>query len=371
VRDVAPIAVRTLGSDDRAAAEALWTRLDAELDRPGLTCSWDWTRTWLEVYGPGVPHRFVVGERDGRPCGIALLAWDAEPRRGLRPRTLHVGTAGEPRADTVAVEPNRLLVAPEHRAEFARELVAVGTRERGWERVSLDGFVPADAAALTASRTGFELRVEESPVADLGAADGDVVSALPSSRRQRVRRALRHFGPLETEWAQDEAGAFDVLDELIALHQQRWTAAGRAGVFASPRFTDFHRSMIGRLLPRREAVLFRVRRADETIGCVYCLVERGRALFYAGGIRRYADNRLRAGMVVHALCMQACRDRGLSEYDFLSPGDRYKRELATRSDRLVWAELYRMRPRPQAWRAAKLARAAARANLSSRRVRAG
>jgi hypothetical protein len=355
------LTISAVGADRRAEAEAIWCALEAELERPGLTCSWDWTQTWLEVYGADVPHRFVVGERDGRPRAIALLTLDAPAGPSLRPRTLHVGTAGEPRGDTVAVEPNRLLAAPEDKVPFSRGLIAFAMSSRGWQRLSLDGFVPHEAAGLLAAEHRFIVRVEESPVADLRAgADGDVLSALSSSRRQRIRRALKRFGGLEAEWAVDEAQALDVLDDLIALHQARWEAVGEPGSFASPRLTIFHRTMIRRLLPRGEVVLFRVRRDAETVGCVYCLVERKRALFYLSGLRRYTDNKMNAGVAVHALCMQACRDHGLDEYDFLAPGDRYKHELSTRADSLIWAELYRRRPSPQAWWALKTARDAVR-----------
>jgi CelD/BcsL family acetyltransferase involved in cellulose biosynthesis len=39
--------------------------------------------------------------------------------------------------------------------------------------------------------------------------------------------------------------------------------------------------------------------------------------------------------------MRACRARGVAEYDFLAPAARYKEELTTRSDQLVWAEVAR------------------------------
>jgi CelD/BcsL family acetyltransferase involved in cellulose biosynthesis len=359
--DVAELTTSAVGADGRADAEAIWRALEAEYGRPPLSCSWDWTQTWLEVYGADVPHRFVIGERDGRPRAIALLTLDAPSRPSLRPRTLHVGTAGEPRGDTVAVERNGLLVAPEDKVAFSRGLVAFALRSRGWQRLSLDGFAPDEAAGLLAAEPRFLVRIEESPVADLRAGrDGDVLSALSSSRRQRIRRAVRRFGELEAEWAADEVQASDVLNDLIALHQARWRAVGETGSFASRRFTMFHQAMIRRLLPRNEVILFRVRRGDETVGCVYCLVEGRRALFYLSGLRRYPDNRMNAAAVVHALCMQACRDRGLAEYDFLAPGDRYKHELSTRTDSLIWAEFYRRRPTTQAWRALKVARAAMR-----------
>ena len=47
------------------------------------------------------------------------------------------------------------------------------------------------------------------------------------------------------------------------------------------------------------------------------------------------------GLVAHALFMQACRERGLATYEFLPPPARYKHELASESEQLVWVELDR------------------------------
>jgi len=229
-------------------------------------------------------------------------------------------------------------------------------RERGWDRLHLDGLLPGDAADLLAALPAAQVHTEECPVTDLRVGD-DVLDALDGSRRRRVQRTLRAFGPLDVEWAETGEQARDVLDELIDLHQLHWRERGEPGAFASRRFTAFHRTLVARLLPRRQVALVRVRRGDETVACLYGLIEDGRLLFYQGGLRRYEDNKLRAGHAAHVLAMRACRERGLTHYDFLAPATRYKRELATGSERLVWARLERGTWRMRAARAARAARA--------------
>jgi CelD/BcsL family acetyltransferase involved in cellulose biosynthesis len=157
---------------------------------------------------------------------------------------------------------------------------------------------------------------------------------------------VRAFGELETQWAQTPAEAHAILDELIALHQAGWAARGESGAFAGERFTGFHRELIERLVPQGRAVLFRVARADgAAVGCLYGFLEGERLLFYQGGLARFEDNKLRAGLVCHVLCMQACLERGVADYDFLAPASRYKEELSTRTDHLVWAHVERRRLR--------------------------
>ena len=325
--------VRVLADTERAEARAIWTELEAAHGAPSVTCSWAWTGTWLEHYGDVVPHRFLAGEG-----GIALVT--EGPRRALRPRTLHLGTAGEPAGEGVFVERNRLLVAPAQRATFATALVDHLLAESGWDVLALDGMHPDDADALLAGRDGVVREPDDCPIADLQGGE-DVLDALSSSRRQRVRRTLRAFGELESDWGQTPAEADAILDDLIALHQQRWTEAGAAGAFASARFTAFHRALIARLAPEGRAALLRVRRGEEIVGCLYGLIDGERLLFYQGGLRQYEDNKLKAGVAAHVCLMRACRERGLATYDFLAPATRYKEELSTRSEPLVWARLER------------------------------
>jgi len=265
----------------------------------------------------------------------------------VRIATRHLGTAGEPEDQLLFVEYNRLLVAADDRQEFARGLVSLLRRWR-WDELHLDGFVPEDAAALVDHEGMFQVRREPCPTMDFRLARevGGVVEALSAGPRARARRSLRRAAPIADEWAETPGVALDILDELIALHQRRWNAAGAPGAFSSRRVVAFHRDLAVRLLERDAAVLYRVRNSAGTLGCVYGFVERGRMLFYQGGMARSADNRVTPGIAVHLCCMQAALERGLEEYDFLAGDQRYKRELSNAERELVWASLVRRRPKP-------------------------
>ena len=347
------LAVRVLSASERPAAEEVWQALEARVTpSPGLTCGWAWTGTWLDHFGEVVPHGFVVAERGSMPVGAALVTRGVGRRRGPFPvRTLHLGTAGEPDGQSVYVEYNRLLVGAGDRSAFARAVIDAVHRERRWDELRLDGFAMQDADALLAAEPRLTAMRLPCPTMDLDAirADGgDVIGALRSSVRWRIRRSLRALGPLRAEWAPDAASALAIFDELVELHQARWTAADRPGAFASDRVTAFHRALIPKLSARDEVVLFRVRAGERTVGCLYGHVDHGRLLAYQSGFALSQDNRIKPGLAVHALCMQECLDRGLAEYDLLAEADRYKQELATTSRELVWADAPRLRPRPLA-----------------------
>lgn len=323
--------VRWLGSGQREEAAEAWTAVDDARTGPRLCSSWPWTAVWLRHFGELVPHGFALVEEDGEPAGIVLVTVDAAG-------TAHLGTAGEP-GDGIYVEDNRLPAVAGGAAGVAAALAAALRRQR----LSLDGFAPEDAELLLARLRVRTVERQESPrvdLEDLRAAGhgGDIVAALAKGPRQRVRRSLRAFGELSCEWAADVPTALEILDELVALHQRRWLAAGQPGAFADPRVVAFHRELVAALLPRGEVLLFRVRDpVGGTVGCLYSYLDANRVLFYQGGFAQYADNKRRPGLTAHVLCLQACSDRGLAVYDLLAGASRYKQELATSTGELVWA----------------------------------
>jgi CelD/BcsL family acetyltransferase involved in cellulose biosynthesis len=336
-----------LAADERASAKALWRRLERQVAQPGLTCSWDWTEVWLDHFGDVVPHEFVVVSEGGEPVGAALLTRGVGRKRNrVAVRTLHVGTAGEPRGDSVFVENNRLLVVPERREAAVRAIVAAVHEDETWDEFWLDGFVPEDASQFLGADASLVARREPCPTVDLRAADerdGDVLSILTPNTRYQIRRSIRAFGDVAGEWAESVEEALDILDELIRLHQRRWRDVGQPGAFASERFTAFHRSLVKLLLPEGAILLYRVRSRRDTIGCLYSLLERNDVLSYQLGLHRFQDNKLKPGFVAHALCMQASYERGFADYNFLADATPWKRELATTERHLIWASASRRR----------------------------
>jgi hypothetical protein len=341
--------LRVLSSTERSTAERIWTELERRLGAPGLACSWAWTSTYLEHYDDVVDHVFVVGERDGTPVGIALVTRTVRRMGGVAPvRTQWIGTAGEPNKE-IFVEYNRLLVGEDDRSAFARALVVFARNRSGWDELRVPGLVTEDAAALLQGQ-GWHVRPEPCPVMDLDQARGagDVLALLGKGSRYRVNRSLRGLEPITSEWAETEAHALDILEELTALHEGRWRPEIGQGVLGGKRAAPFHRKLLGRLMPSGSVVLFRARGRTGTIGCIYGFVEHGRLLQYQSGFASLPDNKLKPGLATHVLCMREAVKRQLSAYDFLAGDQRYKRELSTSENELLWASTWARRPRSQA-----------------------
>jgi hypothetical protein len=331
--------------NDRALVARLWQETEARLGAAGLTCSWAWTETWLRHYGDLVPHRFVLGELDG-PCAIALLTAGVNKSRGPFPiRTLHLGTAGEPDAETVRVQYNRVLVNEANREPFLRGIVRLAPRlDLKWEEFHLDGFSEDEILPLLAREHSFEADPRVCYVADLStirAEGGTVLGSIRKEPAKKIRRSIRRieeaYGPIQLEWAADLDEARAIFAEMRDLHQQRWEAVGEPGKFGSPRFDGFHRELIERVFPTGNILLARVRAGDLTLGCDYSLIDGDRILGYQWGIAQLEDKRLSAGLVTAAVVMQEALERGYSAYDWLSGDVFYKKQLSTTEGELIWA----------------------------------
>lgn len=329
---------RLLPSSRAGEAGVAWRELESRLPAPGLMCSWDWTSLWLEQWGDVVEHWFLLLEGGSGPVGAALLTRSRRLRVGPAAH-IHVGTAGEPRRETVFVEGNRLLAEPGARAGLAEAIVAALPRLPRHRGLALDGFVPEDAQLLSRA-AGVALELQASPFMDLAAVraeGGDVLSALGSGVRRRIRQSLTGFGEIAVEWARTPTEASGILEELIELHRARWSAAGVPGAFSAERTTAFHRRLVAAFAADGRAMLLRARAGGRTLGCLYGHIDGSNLLFYQSGFGVFGDNRLRPGLVTHLLAMQGCLDRGLDAYEFLAGEARYKDELSSGRRTLAWA----------------------------------
>lgn len=331
-----------------AAARVLpdWRRLEEKLNSPALMCSHSWTETWVEHYGDLVPHQFVLAYKGSELCGAALLTHGVGQKTGPFPvRTVHLGTAGEPEPDSVCVEYNRLLVEKKHQTAFLRALIADIDQRPGWDELCLDGFEDGEIDPRLVADGSWQVTASPSHYFDLTTArraGTDALSQLGYATRKNIRKNLKAYGRLTTEWAEGVEDAASIFDDLVRLHQSRWQEAGRPGAYASRRFHQFHRGLLEKLVPAGRMGLFRVCCGDAVIGCVQLLIDGNRVLVYQGGSAPY-DGKLSPGVIVDYLCLEECLARGFDAYDFLRGDSHHKQKLSTNSNRLVW--FARRRPR--------------------------
>ena len=316
-----------------------WAALEVRLRSPYLTCSHAWTRTWLKHYGDLVPHRLAVATHAGEVVGMCLITNGVQQYDGpLEIKTLHIGTAGEPESESVCVEYNRLLVAPEFLSPFVRQLTQSIAKRETCECLLVEGVSAEESQEFLNCDTPTGVEEVPSHYCDLNlfrAAPSEPWRLFGDSTRTNLRRSLRDLDDLHVDWADEPQVALQLYDEMIGYHQARWNAAGKPGVFASDRFRFFHRDLIETLVPQQRAVLVRVREQRRVIGILYLLIEQNRLWYYQGGLPDH-QSKYSLGNVTQYLAMLEGARRGYDAFDFLAGDDQYKRVLSTHHNVMYW-----------------------------------
>jgi CelD/BcsL family acetyltransferase involved in cellulose biosynthesis len=169
---------------------------------------------------------------------------------------------------------------------------------------------------------------------------------LSSNARQQFRRLLRQVEKEDLAFdvasSADEARAF--FDELVRLHQQRWTAAGESGAFASDRIIGFHRAVIASVAAKNpeRILLSRLSEQGRPIAVLYGFAAGGKFDFYQSGVAEAGRGKIGSpGMAAHLLTMRELASRrGVETYDFLAGQSTYKDRLATGAGELIRARAF-------------------------------
>lgn len=319
-----------------------------------------WIGTWLRTRDQ--PDYLLRVSAAGRCVGLALLgASTTVSRRGLlRVPTLHLNASGDEAQDVITIEYNDILAdaghAPAVRRAWLDHLLRLRRLPDGrrFDAVAWRGAL-APAALETLDKIAWPWRiVAEAPTAfvDLAAvrtSGRPYLDHVSANTRRQVRRAMalyeeRH-GPLRLDAAGDVAEALAFFHAAGALHQARWEPRGKPGAFAYPFYVRFHERLIKDGLPEGVVELVRVSAGEVPIGYLYNFLYRGRVYYYFSGFRYEADNRLKPGLVSHALCIERHLARGMAVYDFMAGDNRYKTSLGQPGPKMISVLIERPTPR--------------------------
>lgn len=343
-------------SDD--TLEPLWRELEARADA-SFFLSWHWIGCWLS----SIEERplLLVARGGERVVGLALLGCAVVRRhRGLvRVPTLHLNQTGDETQDVVTTEYNDILadreLAPAVRRACLEHLLAVRRLEGGRrvEAIAWRGAVEAGLLDLLADAGRPWRLVAEAPssrvdLAALRASGLPFLRQVSPNTRHQIRRSLalyeERYGPLRLEVAATVDAALVFFHAAGTLHQARWEPRGKPGAFAYPFYIRFHERLINDGLPEGVVEMVRISAGDVPIGYLYNFLYRGRVYYYFSGFRYEADNRLKPGLVSHALCIERHLARGMDVYDFMAGDNRYKTSLGQPGPRMIGVVLEWPRP---------------------------
>jgi len=263
-----------------------------------------WLLPWWRQFGTGMP-RVGIERRGGELAGVLPLYVLAEAEgRKLLP----IGAGTTDYLDGLG-DPAPLLTAV-------------------LERARADGVSCCDLFDTPPGSRLLDLRPPPCWRAEWSPSSRCPVLVFPDipPRIRRKLRMSRHRAERGGGWTIEDSGPETVqalLDELIRLHQGRWTAQGETGVLASDPVLAFHREAAPGLL---EAGLLRLqvlRLAGEMAAAILALLAPNRIFFYLSGFDgRYAF--VSPGTLLLGAMLEQAMAEGRTEAHFLRGRESYK-----------------------------------------------
>jgi CelD/BcsL family acetyltransferase involved in cellulose biosynthesis len=154
----------------------------------------------------------------------------------------------------------------------------------------------------------------------------EYVASLNRRVRKKIRQTRRNMLEHPTakiELASTGPEALRTLDDLIELHQSRWTGKGYPGAFADPRVVRFHRAIVSTSLEQGRLRMYALRDGDEAVAVSYSFRTRGFAQAYLSSFsEKWSD--WSPGVLVHANLIERSIAEGATRFDFLEGDEGYK-----------------------------------------------
>jgi len=333
-----------------SSLRGLWLALENRT-AASVFLSWQWLGHWLAVYAPQA--ELLQVRKDGRLVGLGIVVVTEERRHGvLRSRCLRLHQTGSPRLDQIWIEYNGFLAEQGLEQQVARAcLTHLCEQLTDWDEFIV-GAVSADQARQFAEISGLHSHLRwQAPcygvdLSALRATGQPYLDTLTGNTRYQINRARRLYeqrGELRLVRPDNVDEALAIFDGIGPLHLDRWGHGPDQSGYANPEFVRFHRSLITDQWATGGVDLVSLMAGDQVIASFYNLLYRQCVYFYLGGMAREPDNRLKPGLLGHALCIEDYRHHGFRYYDFMGGDERYKSQLGSCHNQLVQVSLQRRR----------------------------
>jgi len=310
--------------------EADWKALFDVSPTASPPLRWEWVREWWRVFGPiygdrGRGLRIVALRRDSRLVGVLPLYLRRKRGRPLQARRLGFISTGLDEFEETCAEYLNVLHAP---GEEGPCVEALGGALQRSPLLRCDELVLSDLTAgspLLGLRVSLERGLRRVSATssghchlfDLRGGFEAYVDRLSHENRRQARKMLREVERegMKFEVARDVDQVRAFFGQMVQLHRQRWTAAGKPGSFA-PRHAEFHGTLAERLVPRGEAVIARLSLGGNSLAIVFGYRVGYTLHCYQQGVVAQGIGRVRSpGTAGWLLLMRQLADDGVTLFD--------------------------------------------------------
>ncbi len=340
-------AASTYPLTDITTLAAHWQELESKAENP-FFLSWQWMVAWLRCFR--CPVQIIeVWYKEQQLVGLGLLVFKNTRRHGfLVSKCMHLHQTGNAASDQIWVEYNGFLTDREH--SLAAELAALSLiREQlQWDEwivgaIEASKIVRFADTLQTSSHILWEAPCYGVNLRQLRESGHFYMSSLSANTRYQINRSIKmyqHRGEVKLVRPQSVNEALVWFKDIAPLHLKRWGDGINQSGFANPDFVNFHQQIIQENW-QQSVDLVRVNVGDTVIATLYNFIYRNRVYFYLAGLKVEDDNKLKPGLVGHAMCIQDYMLNGYDFYDFMGGDEQYKSQLGLRHNHLVQVTLQR------------------------------
>lgn len=324
-----------------------WTRLEKMSSKSFFT-SWKWMGSWLKMLDYKTN---LVTVYDGREViGLAFFNIHEANRPFHISEQLWFNRTGDDAKDQIWPEYNDIL-CPKGREWAVRASVLQHLVEKYPEMDEFVLGVSRQEIYETPTPPSLFPRViweTQSYASLLKPEFRDLDSFLSSTSRntrhqiRRTLKLLRQRGEVKLVKAQSNEEALVMLEHAARLHKKRWP--GLKSGFNNPYFENFHYELIKRNYSSGCIDVLSLNVDDTPVCFLYNFIHRGYVYFYLSGIEYEKDNRLKPGLLTHAMAISHYASMGCTTYDFMGGEGQYKASLSNHQESLIITSFQRKQP---------------------------
>ena len=249
--------------------EPVWNDLLSQSPSNNFFLTWEWLWNWWQVYArPGDKLSIFVIDKENEISAIAPFYVRKRRLHGIYPvrRMMFLGTQEEGDGD-VGSDYMDIIYRDGEEKSFIHAFFAAIAEYDMCDEIY---FSKMDVSARTydlirnesAGLRFLSLIANEyvSPYIQLPSTWDDYLKSLSSSMRWNIRneqRKLQNCPHVVFRKTSDPVELVQDFDELVKLHENRWSSNGIEGAFSNEKFTLFHKNIM-KCISKRELVLFSI-----------------------------------------------------------------------------------------------------------------
>ncbi len=316
-----------------AGLRSSWNNLLAQSPSDTVFLTWEWVSSWWTAYGTaGALNVVLAFDMDGTLQGIAPMYCQTVEARGLKYNRLAFIGDSSVDCDSDYLD---FIIAAGHEDRVLKAFAA------HWQVLLRRGTlltlnrIPAESPNLAylramGHRDGMILAESDDPCSAfwLPADWESYLKQLAPRFRTKVRSVVRGIAgrsELTMHFCNEANELGHVLPALFTLHQRRWAAAAKPGVFRSDAKRLFYRVVSPLLLEAGWLAMSWLDWKGQIIACQYGFVYRNRYFQLQEGYDPACEH-LSVGVALRALSIQKLQQSGVSHYDFLGGNARHKND---------------------------------------------